>query len=94
MDVEVFLRVALAGFSGMLFAISLISYARVRNSRLLFISAAFAVFFVKGLVLTLAITVKSLDSAFAASVPVIALDFVILVFIYLGIAKPKAKLER
>lgn len=88
------MRVALAGFSGMLFAISLISYSRVRNNRLLFISAAFAVFFAKGLVLTLAIAVESLDWTFSASVPVIALDFLILVSIYFGIAKPKPKSEQ
>jgi hypothetical protein len=85
--VEVFLRVALMGFSLLLLLTSAVSYARVRNSRLLFISLAFAFFFVKGLVLSLAIVVDSVAKTFSASVYVIALDFVILALIYLGIAK-------
>jgi hypothetical protein len=85
--IEVFLRVALMGFSLLLFAVSAVSYWRVRNNRLLIIASAFAAFFVKGLVLTLAIFVESLDSAFSASVELIALDFVILALMYLGIAK-------
>ena len=85
--IEVFLRVALMGFSLLLFAVSAVSYYRVRNNRLLFITLAFAAFFVKGLVLSLAIFVESVDSAFSASVQVIGLDFLILALIYLGIAK-------
>ena len=85
--VEVFLRVALMGFSLLLFITSVVSYVRVRNNRLLFISLAFAVFFVKGLVLSLAIFVDSVNSAFTASVQLIVLDFVILALIYLGIVK-------
>lgn len=85
--IEVFLRVALMGFSLLLFAVSAISYYRVKNNRLLFIMLAFAAFFVKGLVLTLGIFCSCAAGTFSASVQVIALDFLILALIYLGIAK-------
>ena len=85
--IEVFLRVALMGFSLLLFATSVISYARVRHTRLLLISGAFALFFVKGLVLTMAIWMPWLDLLFFASIYVIAIDFLILITIYFGIAK-------
>ncbi len=85
--IEVFLRVALMGFSLLLFITSVVSYVRVKNNRLLFISLAFAVFFVKGLVLSVAIFNESVDKVFTASEELIALDFVILALIYLGIVK-------
>ena len=85
--VEVFLRVALMGFSLLLFITSVVSYVRVRNNRLLFISMAFAVFFVKGLVLSIAIFADSVNTVFSASEQLILLDFVILALIYLGIVK-------
>jgi len=85
--IEVFLRVALMGFSLLLFITSVVSYMRVRNNRLIFISLAFAFFFAKGLVLSLAIFMDSVNSAFSASMQLILLDFVILALIYLGIVK-------
>ncbi len=85
--IEVFLRVALMGFSLLLFAVSAVSYWRVRNNRLLLISAAFAAYFAKGLVLTLGIFCSCAAGTFDASMELIALDFVILALIYLGIAK-------
>ncbi|MEW5936840.1 MAG: hypothetical protein AB1665_03355 [Candidatus Thermoplasmatota archaeon] len=84
---EVFLRVALMGFSLLLFVTCTISYIRVRHQRLLLISIAFALFFVKGMLLTLAILIAQIDLLFGAGTYVILLDFLILITIYLGIAK-------
>ncbi len=75
------------GFSLLLFVISAISYKRIRSQRLLFVSMAFCIFFVKGLVLTIGIFSEGVADMFNASIEVIILDFAILILLYLGIAK-------
>ena len=86
-NVEIFFKVGLMGFSLLLFAISAISYKRIGSQRLLFVCIAFAIFFVKGLVLTLGIFIGAVDEWFSASIQLIILDFLIMILLYLGIAK-------
>jgi len=50
-NLELFFTVALMGFSLILFVISAITYKRVKSTRLLLVSAAFGLFFIKGLAL-------------------------------------------
>ena len=86
-NLELFLSVALTGFSLILFVISAITYRRVQRTKLLFVSLAFALFFVKGLLLTLGLFVDSIGDVFQSSVLVIMLDFGIMVFLYFSVVK-------
>ena len=86
-NLEIFLRVALMGFSLILFVISAITYKRARRTKLLFVSLAFCLFFVKGLMLTLGLFVESVESLFQTSVLVTMLDFGIMVFLYFSVVK-------
>ena len=86
-NVELFFTVALMGFSLILFVISVITYGRVRSTRPLLVSAAFGAFFVKGLLLTAGLFWDSVHETFRTSVPMLILDFAIMAFLYLGVAK-------
>ncbi|MCK5024498.1 MAG: hypothetical protein KAR56_02660, partial [Thermoplasmata archaeon] len=67
-NLEIFFSVALMGFSLILFVISAITYRRVQRTRLLLVSLAFALFFIKGLMLTLGLFIDSIGDVFHASV--------------------------
>lgn len=86
-NLEIFFRVALMGFSLILFVISAITYRRVQRTRLLLVSLAFALFFIKGLMLTLALFIGSIGDVFQSSVLVTMLDFGIMVFLYFSVVK-------
>lgn len=86
-NLELFFRVALMGFSLILFVISAITYRRVQRTRLLLVSLAFALFFVKGLMLTLGLFIDSIGDVFQTSVLVTMLDFGIMLFLYFSIVK-------
>ena len=86
-DLEIFFRVALLGFSLILFAISAVTYKRIGSRRLLLVSLAFAMFFVKGLLLTLGLFVDSIGDNFDSSMLVTMLDFAIMAFLYLSVVK-------
>ena len=86
-NLELFLSVALTGFSLILFVISAITYRRVQRTKLLFVSLAFALFFVKGLMLTLGLFIDSIGDVFQSSVLVIMLDFGIMLFLYFSVVK-------
>ncbi len=73
------------GFSLILFAISAISWKRIRSQRLLFVTLAFCLFFIKGLILTVGIFYENMG--FQMSMEAIILDFAIMILLYLGIAK-------
>ena len=84
-NAEIFFKVGLMGFSLILFAISTISWKRIRSQRLLFVTLAFCLFFIKGLVLTVGIFYDNIG--FEMSTEAIMLDFAIMILLYLGIAK-------
>ena len=86
-NLEIFFRVALMGFSLILFVISAITYRRVQRTRLLLVSLAFAMFFVKGLMLTLGLFIDSINDLFQTSVLVTMLDFGIMVLLYFSVVK-------
>ncbi len=86
-NLEIFFRVALLGFSLILFAISAVTYKRIGSRRLLLVSLAFAMFFVKGLLLTLGLFVDSIGDNFGSSVLVTMVDFAIMAFLYLSVVK-------
>ena len=82
-----FFRVALLGFSLILFVISAVTYKRIGSRRLLLVSLAFAMFFVKGLLLTLGLFVDGIGDNFDSSMLVTMLDFAIMAFLYLSVVK-------
>ncbi|MCK5037582.1 MAG: hypothetical protein KAS16_00650 [Thermoplasmata archaeon] len=84
-NAEIFFKVGLMGFSLILFVISAISWKRIRSQRLLFVTLAFCLFFIKGLILTVGIFYENVG--FEMSTEAIMLDFAILILLYLGIAK-------
>jgi hypothetical protein len=86
-NLKLFFGVALLGFSLILFVISAVTYKRVGRRRLLLVSLAFAMFFVKGLLLTLGLFVESIGDVFDSSMLVTMLDFAIMVFLYLSVVK-------
>ncbi|RLC80498.1 MAG: hypothetical protein DRI61_05650 [Chloroflexi bacterium] len=86
-NLELFLSVALTGFSLILFVISAITYRRVQRTKLLFVSLAFALFLAKGLLLTLGLFIDSIGDVFHASVLVTMLDFGIMLFLYFSVVK-------
>lgn len=72
-------------FAALLLAVSLLAYRRSGNPKLLGVSAAFALFLAKGLVVTIALfTSGSLDGVW---VPMGILDSVILLAFYLAAVK-------
>ncbi len=86
-NLELFFTVALMGFSLILFVISAITYRRVRSTRLMLVSAAFGIFFIKGLLLTIGLFTRTIGDEFYTSIWVTILDFGILAFLYLSVAK-------
>lgn len=86
-NLEIFFRVALMGFSLILFVVSAITYRRVKRTKLLLVSLAFALFFVKGLMLTLGLFINSIGDVFQSSVLVTMLDFGIMLFLYFSVVK-------
>lgn len=84
-NAEIFFKVGLMGFSLLLFVISAVSYKRIRSQRLLFVTLAFCLFFIKGLILTAGIFMDGIG--FEMSTEAIMLDFAIMILLYLGIAK-------
>jgi hypothetical protein len=88
MDViEIFLRIAVMGFSLLLFVVLSIAYIKVRNIKLLFATIAFFLFFIKGILLTLGLFNVYFYKTFPTTSVLLLVDFLILVALYFGIAK-------
>ncbi|MBA3046280.1 MAG: hypothetical protein KKH41_00035 [Candidatus Thermoplasmatota archaeon] len=86
-NLKLFFGVALLGFSLILFVISAITYHRIGSRRLLLVSAAFGMFLVKGLLLTLGLFIAGIGDIFSTSVLVTIVDFAIMAFLYLSVVK-------
>jgi hypothetical protein len=78
-EIVLFSSIIMAGLSGLLMAVSAVSFARVRNVKLVLLTAAFALFVVKGILLLLEVVEQSTG--------LIALDLCVIVFLYLATAK-------
>lgn len=70
-------------FAGALLFITALAYQRTGNRKLLFVSGAFAFFFVKGLLLTLSLFVAALP--IRADLPGLGLDALILLLLYYSV---------
>ena len=86
-NLELFFTVALMGFSLILFVISAITYRRVQRTRLMLVSAAFGIFFIKGLLLTVGLFSDDVGKVFHTSIWVTILDFGIMAFLYLSVVR-------
>lgn len=60
------LRAWIMVFALILFIVSLIAYTRTKNKRVLIVSIAFAIFFVKGIVLTLGLLNPDIEELYTS----------------------------
>lgn len=86
-EAEAFFRVALMGFALILTLLMALTTVRVRSVKLLLVTLGFAVFFAKGILLTVGLFVPAIGLTFLATAEVILLDFAILVILYAGMVK-------
>ena len=86
MTIEAFLTILLAGLSFLLFVVSILSYRRVKSVKILFVSIAFLLFFIKALVLMVSIISNTWDD-FGMRWELLLLDVIVIVMLYLSIAR-------
>jgi hypothetical protein len=86
MTIEAFLTILLAGLSFLLFVVSILSYRRVQNVKILFVSIAFLLFFIKALVLLVSVISSTWDE-FGMRWELLLLDVIVIVMLYLSIAR-------
>ncbi|MCK4366964.1 MAG: hypothetical protein KAU99_00655 [Thermoplasmata archaeon] len=87
MLVEVLLVVLLFGFSLIMLIASSVSYARVRNPRLLLVSTAFLVFLIQGILLLVAVSTEGLWEDWGIPWQYLLLQLIALVMFYFAVAK-------
>jgi len=78
-DITLLLTILIIGFSMLLFIISTFSYYRTRSIKLLFVSTAFLIFTIKG-ILTIIGIISQGNLA-------LGLDFIILLLLYFAVIK-------
>lgn len=86
MTIEAFLTILLAGLSFLLFVVSILSYRRVKSVKILFVSIAFLLFFMKALVLLVSVISNTWDD-FGMRWELLLLDVIVIVMLYLSIAR-------
>jgi hypothetical protein len=86
MTIEAFLTILLAGLSFLLFVVSMLSYRRVKNVKILFVSIAFLLFFIKALLLLVSVVSNTWDE-FGMRWELLLLDVIVIVMLYLSIAR-------
>ena len=87
MVLEFFLAGCVIGLSSLLFATSLVSYSRLRHTRFVYVALAFLLFLVQGILIMAGLLVESLKGSFSVSNELLAVDLLILLFLYLAVAK-------
>lgn len=86
MTIETFLTILLAGLSLLLFVVSALTYRRVKSVKILFVSFAFLLFFIKSLVLIGSLLADTWDD-WGMRWELLLFDVVIVVMLYLSIAR-------
>ena len=89
MDAEIlinFLRAWIMVFALVLLIVSIIAYQRTKNQRVLIVSIAFVVFFIKGIILTLGLIYSNVDELYSSGLGDF-LDLMILVLLSATILK-------
>jgi len=85
-DIINVLRAWIMIFALILFIVSIVAYYRTRNSRVLIVSFAFAIFFVKGIILSMGLVNSDIESAYNSGLGD-TLDLIILVLLAATILK-------
>ena len=85
-DITNILRAWIMIFALILFIVSIFAYYRTRNKRVLIVSVAFAIFFVKGIVLTLGLVNNEIEELYTSGLGDF-LDLVILILLAATILK-------
>jgi len=78
-EILLFSSVVMAGLSLLLFLVSLLSFQRVRDSKLFFVTVAFFLFFLKGVIISLDFLEQNLY--------LVVMDLIIIFSLYLTIVK-------
>jgi hypothetical protein len=86
-DLAELFSIGTGAFAVILLSISLMSYRKLRLTRFLFVSAAFAVFAVKTLVEHVDLLFPGVDTAATIGTFLVFLDFLILLLIFLSLVK-------
>ena len=81
-----FLRAWIMIFALILFIVSIFAYYRTRSKRVLFVSSAFAIFFVKGIILSLGLVNSDIESMYNSGLGNM-LDLLILILLAATILK-------
>ena len=87
MILEVFLAGCIVGFSLLLLTTSFLSYMRMRHLRFAYVAVAFLLFLIKGILALLGTVIESLRPSLAVSYETLVLDLLILLLLYLAVAK-------
>lgn len=87
MILEVFLAGCIIGFSALMSVTSLVSYRRLRHLRFAYVSAAFLLFLLQGMLAMAGILFDSLKDSLGVPSSILAIELLILVFLYLAVAK-------
>jgi hypothetical protein len=85
--IEILLRIAVMGFSFLLFITVSTAYLRVKNTKLLFACMALLLFLVKGIIYALGIFNVYFNNTFPVTSELLLFDFLILLLLYFGLAK-------
>lgn len=85
-EVEIFLRLALMGFSLLLLVTSSLACAKLKELKIFFATLAFALFFVEGLILGIGIFIDSFEEIMDLKL-LVSFNFGIIIFLYLSIVK-------
>ena len=80
------LRAWIMIFALILFIVSMIAYYRTRHTRVLIVSIAFAIFFIKGIVLTLGLVNPDIEAYYTSGLGD-SLDLIILILLAATILK-------
>ncbi len=86
MTIEIFLTILLAGLSLLLLVVSVLAYRRVKSVKILFVSIAFLLFFLKALVLIGSILSDTWED-WGMRWELLLFDVIIIVMLYLSIAR-------
>lgn len=78
-DIELLLAILIAGFSILVFLVSIAAFIKLKVSKFILVSIAFLLFFIKGILLILDVISQS-QIAFV-------IDFLIIVFLYIAVVK-------
>jgi len=84
---EVFLAGCIIGFSALMLATSLASYSRLRHARFAYVSAAFFLLLLEGILAMAGALIDSLKGTFSVPDSILGIELLILIFLYLAVAK-------